>query len=169
MNAPFGTLNPGPPENVSGTTVFESTAGEPAAPPPSGRASVTAVMGSVVVPNAFGGHGRMRDAFTVTWIFERIVELAKTDLVVLNGGLGRCAGSVSCGIAVHTTAQCPARWLARGLMCEFPATRGDAATTAARKRRETVVLLHVGRVESLTRSAESATVKEWSTMSDACL
>ena len=166
-SAPFGTLNVDAPENVSGTTVFESTAGEPPTSP-SGRASVTAVMGIVVVPNAFRGRGRMRDAFAVTWI----VESAKTSPVVSNGGSGRSAGSVSCGIAVHTATQCPVGWLARSLMCEFPATSGerkDAAETAARKRWGTVVLLHVGRVESLRRSAESATVKDWSTTSDACL
>ena len=58
-------------------------------------------------------------------------------------------------------------------MCEFPATRGerkDAVATTARKSRETMVLLRVERkVESLTRSAESATVKDQSTTSDASL
>ena len=99
--------------------------------------------------------------------------MAKTRSVVLNGGLGRFAGSVSCSIAVYIAIQCPVGWLARGLMCELPATRGerkDAAATAARKRRETMVLLRVERkVESPARSAESATVKDQSTTSDACL
>ena len=63
-SATFGTLNPGAPENVSGTTFFRSTAGE-LATPPSGHASATAVMGSVVVPNAFESRRRMRDVFAV--------------------------------------------------------------------------------------------------------
>ena len=39
---------------------------------------------------------------------ERMVELAKTSPVVLKGGLGRFAGSVSWGIDVHAATQCPA-------------------------------------------------------------
>ena len=94
IKAPFGMVKLGLPLNVNVFNVFVTMALLPGVLL-KGSATVTAVIGSAVAPNALLMRKRCQEPEVVTWIVWRKVELPKTSPVVLNGGGGKLAGSVN--------------------------------------------------------------------------
>lgn len=124
--APLGTEMLDSPLNVSVWRVEGSMVEVPTVPF-TGSATVAAVIGSFVPPNTFVKRTRNcepgRDILNVC----RIVLLKNTRPLSLNGGGGRFADSVSCGIVAHELSHTPVA----GCVARRPACAAKAVAKSA--------------------------------------